>query len=976
MTHLAAQYFLNHRLDAAEVAAQTRMIAEAGYDGIMAHARPGMLTPYFSQEWWDAVDAIHDACSQSGASMWIWDEDYFPSGTAGGRVTWDEPAFYARELLFAEHRITSDGGRIELDFRAAQLLCVTAYREAPDGSLGEPVDLMAYCGTRRQTWGERRIIHAAYSAHVDPAGPPHWRASFTDNRWALVWTPPAPGVWVIIATQAATIHGMRPDILAPEATQAFIAAVYEPYATRYGDALGRTITGLFTDEPNPGTGHFPWSRHLPAAFAADHGYDVREALPHLARDLGPQSPGIRWQYRQTQHRLQRAAFTGLMAAWCREHRLIFAGHLTRTEWLSLTASMWPNELRFYADFDIPCADPLGAAIAWPDAAAYHTGLKVVSSAAHVFGKLASGSDALAVMGEECGLRDMKHHLDFHMVMGLTWFNLHGLNYSMDGPRKDEVPPSLFYQHSQWPYMRPFLDAVRATCEALSAGRHRCTIALLYPSTSVGAQFDGTRKDWFCIPDEAAIHAIVEALLSHQRDFDFIDETTLQERVDVDGTLATAEDYTVIVLPRLRFIEAETAAALERLLAAGRRVLAVDTLPRCILRQGSAPVRDWSAPAALEQVEAADADWLTMLPGPTLSGAGNRDVFLLQREVDGEARSFAVNRAETAFDGALDGVPVWLAPRGSAFFADTEGSREPLAGATFAADLSRDWELRIARNQLPLSTWHPVLGPDLVYYGRPVPIDLLHRQAPPPAKTPGPRRFYTRFFTLGAITDLTLLMEDSALSDGGHWRVTVNGQASAPMTRCNVFDCLNLQTDIAPLLRQGSVATLNEIHIETDGGDLVEMPFLLGGFRSEFRHGHPSLPYLTAADGRVPLDTLADWTSIGYGSFSGVASYHRELRIEQAGDYLLDLGRVEDVAELRLDGQSLGTAAWPPYVLRLPALAAGTHRLEIRVANPPANRTRLANRPAGLLGPVRLFAAPGSVPPESPAQPLTSPGLPR
>ena len=71
-------------------------------------------------------------------------------------------------------------------------------------------------------------------------------------------------------------------------------------------------------------------------------------------------------------------------------------------------------------------------------------------------------------------------------------------------------------------------------------------------------------------------------------------------------------------------------------------------------------------------------------------------------------------------------------------------------------------------------------------------------------------------------------------------------------------------------------------------------------------------------------------------------------------YVLDLGRVEDLAELKVDGKSIAILAWPPYRCRLPQLAQGEHELEIIVANAPANRNRAAHLPAGLLGPVRLL----------------------
>ena len=68
--------------------------------------------------------------------------------------------------------------------------------------------------------------------------------------------------------------------------------------------------------------------------------------------------------------------------------------------------------------------------------------------------------------------------------------------------------------------------------------------------------------------------------------------------------------------------------------------------------------------------------------------------------------------------------------------------------------------------------------------------------------------------------------------------------------------------------------------------------------------------------------------------------------------MLDLGRVEGVAAVGVDGGQVGVLAWPPFacVVELPA---GKHELAIEVTNPPANRNWAAGLTAGLLGPVTL-----------------------
>jgi alpha-L-rhamnosidase/Glycosyl hydrolases family 2, sugar binding domain len=78
-------------------------------------------------------------------------------------------------------------------------------------------------------------------------------------------------------------------------------------------------------------------------------------------------------------------------------------------------------------------------------------------------------------------------------------------------------------------------------------------------------------------------------------------------------------------------------------------------------------------------------------------------------------------------------------------------------------------------------------------------------------------------------------------------------------------------------------------------------------------------------------------------FSGAATYERTLDVPAAwlstGERIvLDLGRIGDVAEVRVNGKVAGTTWAPPYRVDVSAvLAAGSNRLEVVVANTWQNR---------------------------------------
>lgn len=948
---LCAQYFLNHRLDPKEIAWQVKELAAAGYDGLYAHARPGLLTPYMSDAWWRCIDAIMEACRKHGLEFWIWDEDYYPSGLAGGRVVWSNPGLVCRTLDFSVKE-AGGSGPFEIDFDAGMLIKAFALKREPSGIFSSLTDVTGFCGTRRQKWHLRALRHGCYSPMISAIGHPHWRAAIEDNRFALVWRPPRRGNYTFVAVLEKTASSRHPDLLKPDGIRKFIELSYEPYFKRYGKEFGKLIRGAFTDEPSPGGGAFPWNAAFPGKFRNDHGYDLIPHLAHLAVEIDQRTPVIRHHYRLTQHRLQEENYAGQISRWCRKHGISFTGHLTRTEWLSLVAAWWPNEIRMYRRIAIPTCDPLGASEGWKAAASYHTAVKVVSSAAHLFNKKQAGSDALAVVGDEVSLRDLKYLCDHQIALGINFFAIHGLSCSLDGPRKDEVPPSLFYQHSEWKYMRVLADYLKNTCMELTGGKHLCRIAILYPSTSLACQVNAEPEKSRNLRDEDKIHRLIDELLSHQCDFDFIDEVTLQKSVGRNGKLAGPERYRTIILPYLRFIDWRTAQALNRYAAAGNRALAIGAMPSALPSGLKRSIRGWHH-AAIEQHKQLTADIIRSLHGVPVKGKGADDVFVLRRKKNAANITFAFNRREKDFEGTVAGCAVTIPGRGSVLIRDGKVPPEPALET--AADISANWRISFPHNHLPLSFWHSAAKPfaNVRNIVNEPGYDLMQRARDPVGEGAETATYYCRFMLTGSVPDARLVMDESGVM--GKWKAFVNGREVKRWRKAVVYDCRNIQADIGHLLAGDSTPTLNIIAIETSGPGrgLKEIPYLYGSFTCSYRYGHLSFPFVNGPAGAVDSASLQPWNLLGYPTFSGSAVYTKTLAIREKGPYLLELGRVEDVAEVFLDGKRITTLAWPPYRCQLGCLDAGNHSLKVEVANPPANRNRAANLPAGLLGPVRL-----------------------
>lgn len=145
---------------------------------------------------------------------------------------------------------------------------------------------------------------------------------------------------------------------------------------------------------------------------------------------------------------------------------------------------------------------------------------------------------------------------------------------------------------------------------------------------------------------------------------------------------------------------------------------------------------------------------------------------------------------------------------------------------------------------------------------------------------------------------------------------------------------------------------------------------VGGWRLSFPQGW-------GAPDEMALDALKSWTELPLGEegrhFSGTATYRTTLRRDAAGTATLDLGRVETVATVFVNGRKVRTLWAPPYRCQI-ELRAGANELRVEVANTWFNRLVYdaglpeAQRktwtigapkkgaplePAGLLGPVTV-----------------------
>ena len=81
----------NHRITKEGIDLHMEEFREAGIGGVFVHPRPGLVTEYLSEEWFELFDHTVQKGKELGMDVWIYDENSYPSGFAGGHVPAEMP---------------------------------------------------------------------------------------------------------------------------------------------------------------------------------------------------------------------------------------------------------------------------------------------------------------------------------------------------------------------------------------------------------------------------------------------------------------------------------------------------------------------------------------------------------------------------------------------------------------------------------------------------------------------------------------------------------------------------------------------------------------------------------------------------------------------------------------------------------------------------------------------------------------------
>jgi len=927
--------------------------SQQGIRGFIIHPRPGLITEYLSDRWFQLVRYTVDRAKSLGMEVWLYDENSYPSGFAGGHVPAEMPeSFNQGQGLAIEERglaIQEKGP------------CKVLLRRAGDGF--EDV-----------------------TGKAEPGGPGSYCFGLTQypvRSWNAGYS--------------------YVDLLLPGVTQKFIDVTMRGYEKALGPDLGPTVRAVFSDEPNispPGRGAVKYTPDLFEQFQKRWGYDLKVHLPSLFEETG--------DWRRIRHNYYSLLLQLFIDRWSKpwhdyaeSKHIAWTGHYWEHAWPNPAEG--PDNMAMYAWPQIPGIDMLFNQFSEGVNAQFGNvrSVKELASAANQVGQRRTLSETYGGGGWDLRFEDMKRLGDWEYALGINVMNQHLSFGTITGARKYDYPQSFSYHEPWWNHYGVLAAHFARLSLALSSGDEVNRILVIEPTTSAW-MYAAPRPNERMMQIGAAFQEFITRLAHRQVEFDLGSENIIRDRGRVAGKqfVVGKRSYDLVVLPPgTEDLDSATARLIRQYREAGGKLtsyvsgeLLVDGAPG-----GLTIPRSEGEPA-----------------NPDITCTGGAMLFHQRRHLkDGELWFFANSSLETAAGATvrtrgksierLDTLTGGAAPYPSSI---TGGSLEfsvslPPAGSLLVVVKNVPGP---AATTPPPATAEPVPSrvPVIVDRAAPNAIRIDYCDLTLGATQLGATQKDVYFFKAAdeifkqygfqegdpwntavqfktSILDRNHFSPDSGFEatfwfdiaegvDTGSlravverpalWKVSVNGSPVESERGQWWLDVDFGVYPIGPRLKPGRnslkiVARPMSVHNE------LEPVYIIGDFGAAaqergFRIVPPS-----------PLK-LGSWKEQNLPFYSGSVSYAKRFQLDRRSRYKVVLGKwAGTVAEVRVNGKSAGIIGWQPYDLPIDGLVrSGENLVEVVVSGSLKNLLgpHHGNITRGLASPGNVRNAPATMPP--------------
>lgn len=499
-------WFWNDTLEDKEILRQIADMEEHGVYGFVIHPRIGLPqdTGWMSPRMIQAMRLAIEEAARRNMYVILYDEGMYPSGSASGQVVANNPKHAARGLA-----------RIDLGPDEA----VKDPEEARTAVLLTRPDGKRFAVVERPSKGVIRGLH--YLGDENSGG-------------RLREDSPAAG-----------------DILNPEAVDSFIHLVYDRFAQEFGSHFGKTILGIFTDEPSPlgrggERGMLPGNLSLLPQIQRILGYDFRPHLGDLWFSDTPDSARRKTEYMRAISICLEDNYYKKLSEWCSRHGVALTGHPA--------SSMDIGAERY---FQIPGQDLVWRYVVPGKSALegeHSTMAKCASSAMIHLKRRRNANELYGAYGHNLTFDEMQWLAGWALVRGHNLLYPHAFYYSVRGPRRDERPPDVGPNAEWWYRYRPYAHYCRRLSWLNTDSQHVAEVAILA---------DANR-----LPDQSA-----KVCFQHQRDFNYLEMRHLWEDAQIKGNGVNIAGmvYRAMILDGMDRIPDQALPALKKLADKGRLI---------------------------------------------------------------------------------------------------------------------------------------------------------------------------------------------------------------------------------------------------------------------------------------------------------------------------------------------------------------------------------------------------------------------
>ena len=548
----------NSDLKAEELCRQIDIFKKMGLGGFHMHVRTGMSTHYLSDEFMSLIKCCCEKADKEHMLAWLYDEDRWPSGAAGGLVTKDE------------------------EYRARCLLMTTVPCESTDGE-AEYIDSRAEGSRAGKGW-----LIACYDVILDENG-------FLRSYKLIGENDEAEGTkWYAYIK----IHAASPwynnqtylDTLNPKAVKRFVEVTHERYKEVIGNHFGNVVPAIFTDEPqftrkkvlanstDKDDIHMPWTDDFADTYNAQYGENIIETLPEIFWEL-PDGKVSTIRYHYHDHISERfsEAFADVCGEWCRENGIALTGHMMEEPSLHSQTAALGEAMRSYRGFDLPGIDMLCASFEFTTA-------KQAQSAVHQFGREGMLSELYGVTGWDYDFRGYKLHGDWQACLGVTIRVPHLSWYAMGGEAKRDYPASIHYQSPWWEEFSYLEDHFARVNTAMTRGKPVVRVGVIHPVESYWLHWGPNDKTALIRENmDEKFENLADWLLKGSIDFNYISESLLPslcETATVPFRVGEME-YDAIIVPDCETLRSTTLERLEAFANAGGKLIFLGNAPTLI-----------------------------------------------------------------------------------------------------------------------------------------------------------------------------------------------------------------------------------------------------------------------------------------------------------------------------------------------------------------------------------------------------------